>query len=122
MGNTTNQPAPLPVAAFEVDQPVRESQIASPADMMAIGDGFTGNSQFLCDAVASLWRSQSLGGDYPPGSTGRAYARHCEKANVIFCDGHAEGPRLQTLFADDSDTALRPWNRDNQPHRERLTH
>lgn len=122
MGNTTNQPAPLPVAAFEVDQPVRESQIASPADMMAIGDAFTGNRDFLCDAASSLWRSQSVGGDFPPGSTRRAYARHRGKANVVFCDGHVEGPRLQTLFADDTDTALRRWNRDNQAHRERLTH
>jgi hypothetical protein len=28
---------------------------------------------------------------------------------------------LNSLFADDSDAALRRWNRDNQPHRERLT-
>ncbi len=46
---TTNQPAPLPVAPFEVNQPVRESQIANPADMMAVGDGFVGNSRIICD-------------------------------------------------------------------------
>jgi len=42
------------------------------------------------------------------------------KANVVFCDGHVESPTLQFLFADTSDAALSRWNRDHQPHRERL--
>jgi prepilin-type processing-associated H-X9-DG protein len=42
------------------------------------------------------------------------------KANVVFCDGHVESPPLQFLFADTSDAALSRWNRDHQPHRERL--
>jgi hypothetical protein len=40
---------------------------------------------------------------------------------VVFCDGHVEGPRLQSLFGDNSGSALRRWNRDNQPHRERVS-
>src|SRR5262249_26140046 len=91
---------PLPVAAFEVNQPVGESQIASPADMMAVGDGFTGNSQIISDAQGTLWRASFLSQDRPPGSTGRAYARHKGKENVVFCDGHVEVPLLQTLFGD----------------------
>jgi prepilin-type processing-associated H-X9-DG protein len=43
------------------------------------------------------------------------------KANVAFCDAHIESPPLQFLFADTSDAALSRWNRDHQPHRERLT-
>ena len=46
--------------------------------------------------------------------------RHQNKANVVFCDGHVESPTLQFLFADTSDAALSRWNRDYQPHRERL--
>lgn len=115
------QPAPLPVAPFEVNQPVRESQIASPADMMAVGDGFVGNSRIILDFCYSLWRTSSGAESEIAGSTRRAYARHSGKANMVFCDGHVEGPRLKTLFGDDSDSALRRWNRDNQPHRERLT-
>ncbi len=111
---------PLPVTAFEVNPPVGESQIASPADMMAIGDGFAGNSRIIADATTVLRRSD-VRQDSPPGSTGRAYARHKGKENVVFCDGHVEVLLLQTLFADNSDGALRRWNRDNQPHRERLT-
>jgi prepilin-type N-terminal cleavage/methylation domain-containing protein/prepilin-type processing-associated H-X9-DG protein len=120
MGSSTNDTGPQPVSPFEVNQPVRESQIASPADMMAIGDGFAGNSRIIADATSSLWRSAGLRQDFPPGSSRRAYARHRGKAEVVFCDGHVEGPRLQTLFADESDAALSRWNRDHQPHRERL--
>ncbi len=43
------------------------------------------------------------------------------KANVAFCDGHVESPPLPFLFTDTSDAALSRWNRDHQPHRERLS-
>jgi len=119
-GISTNETAPLPVSPFEVNQPVRESQIASPTDMMAIGDGFVGNSRFIADA-SGLWRSAGLRQDYPPGRTRRAYARHQGKAEVVFCDGHVESPTLKFLFEDTSDAALSRWNRDHLPHRERLT-
>jgi prepilin-type processing-associated H-X9-DG protein len=42
------------------------------------------------------------------------------KANVVFCDGHVESPRLPFLLADTSAAALSRWNRDHQPYRERL--
>ncbi|MEI6195830.1 MAG: H-X9-DG-CTERM domain-containing protein [Verrucomicrobiota bacterium] len=42
------------------------------------------------------------------------------KANVVFCDGHVESPTLEFLFKDTSAPALSRWNRDHQPHRERL--
>lgn len=121
MGSAPLQPEPLPVSPFEVNQPVRESQIANPAEMMAIGDGFTGNDLVLCDAMAIIWRSKSILQEFPPASTGRARTRHRGRAEVVFCDGHVEGPQLKRLFGDNDDAALRRWNRDNQPHRERLT-
>ncbi len=118
--NNANWPA-LPVAAFEVNQPVGESQIASPGDMMALGDGIAGNSRIILDGKMHMWRTDGVRQDYPLGSARRAYARHKGKENVVFCDGHVEVPLLQTLFGDNSDSALRRWNRDNQSHRERLT-
>jgi prepilin-type processing-associated H-X9-DG protein len=51
----------------------------------------------------------------------KSYALHQGKANVVFCDGHVESPTLQFLFADTSDAALSRWNRDHQPHREKLS-
>jgi len=40
---------------------------------------------------------------------------------VVFCDGHVESPPLQFLFEDTSADALSRWNRDHEPHREKLS-
>lgn len=51
----------------------------------------------------------------------KSFLRHRNKANVVFCDGHVESPTLRFLFEDTSDAALARWNRDHQPHREKLS-
>lgn len=78
--------------------PVRESQVASPSDMIAIGD----NGPILTRGLF------------------RFTLRHQNNANVLFCDGHVESPTGQSLYLDTSDAALARWNRDNKPHRERF--
>jgi prepilin-type processing-associated H-X9-DG protein/prepilin-type N-terminal cleavage/methylation domain-containing protein len=103
-------------------QPVSESEVASPSEMMAIGDGFYGGYGTIGDGSRWFGRTygiNNLSGNLP-GSTQRAYARHQGKANVVFCDGHVESPTLQLLFEDTSDAALSRWNRDHLPHREKL--
>jgi len=105
-----------PVSPFP---PVHESQVVNPSEMIAIGDGFYGYSGEIRDGT---W---NLGRGYGPTKildrTQRAYTRHQGKANVVFCDGHVESPTLQFLFEDTSDAALSRWNRDHQPHREKLS-
>jgi prepilin-type processing-associated H-X9-DG protein/prepilin-type N-terminal cleavage/methylation domain-containing protein len=98
--------------------PVKESEVASPSEMMAIADGFHGGSGVVRDGAGWLMRDSSTQDNV--GSTKRAYARHDGKANVVFCDGHVESPKLPFLFEDMSDAALVRWNRDHQPHRDRL--
>ena len=88
-------------------RPVAESEVAVPSDMMAIGDGFEGNSLLRRQPIESFVR------------WGNILTRHQGKANVVFCDGHVESPTLKFLFEDDSDAARVRWNRDHQPHRER---
>ena len=106
--------------------PVNESEIASPSEMIAIGDGFVGGGGVVDDGGWTLLRTYGPAGLFHPpadnyaASTRRAYSRHQGKANVVFCDGHVESPTLQFLFEDTSDTALVRWNRDHLPHRERL--
>jgi prepilin-type processing-associated H-X9-DG protein len=98
--------------------PVTDSAVVSPSDMMAIGDDFYGNNGVVND-VGQL--SRKLGAkEVYPGSSKHSYARHEGKANVVFCDGHVESPSFKTLFDDDSDAALRRWNRDHLPHRDLL--
>jgi prepilin-type processing-associated H-X9-DG protein/prepilin-type N-terminal cleavage/methylation domain-containing protein len=105
-----NSPAP----------PIHESEVVSPSEMMAIGDGFKGGNGVIVDGTY-LWLWRTYGVQDYLGSTKRSYARHQGKANVVFCDGHVESPTLQFLFADTSDAALSRWNRDHLPHREKLS-
>ena len=98
--------------------PVSESEIATPSEMMAIGDGFKGGNGVVQDGVGALWRTYDTRGDSE--STRRSSSRHQGKANVVFCDGHVESPALTFLFEDTNDVALVRWNRDHLPHRDRL--
>jgi prepilin-type processing-associated H-X9-DG protein len=86
--------------------PVRDSEVVSPAGMMAIGEIFRSRLAFTRDSIFGL--------------SSVAYQRHQGLANVVFCDGHVESPTLNYLFADTSDEALSRWNRDHQPHRDML--
>ena len=85
---------------------IQESEVASPSDMMALGESFDGRISF----------DRNLNGMDKYGNLNR----HQGKANVVFCDGHVESPTLKFLFEDTSDEALRRWNRDHLPHREKL--
>ncbi len=98
--------------------PVSESAIVRPSELMAIGDGMKGGNGVIEDGDNWLWRCSDVTGY--SGSTAHASARHQGKANVAFCDGHVESPKLAFLFDDISDGALVRWNRDHQPHPEQL--
>jgi len=89
-------------------QPIKESEVAVPSDMMAIGDCFEAN------AIFQRRNFEMLEG------FGNTLTRHQGKANVVFCDGHVESPTLKFLFLDTTDAALARWNRDHRPHPENL--
>ena len=94
--------------------PISESEVAEPSDMMAIGETFVPNA-------ASFIRGSK---DYFANSleeNHHASLCHQGKANVVFCDGHIESPTLKFLFEDTRDEALSRWNRDHQPHHEKLS-
>ena len=100
---------------------VNESEVVSPSDMIAIGDAFLGGPNFVEDGqwLERVSKARLLS----PGLmavTKRAQARHQAKANIVYCDGHADSPTFSYLFVDMSDEALSRWNRDHQPHPELL--
>jgi prepilin-type processing-associated H-X9-DG protein len=102
--------------------PVNETEITSPSEMMAIGDGFVGGNGVIRDGLPAMHRTYDMKNYFgDTDSTKRSYARHQGKANVVFCDGHVESPTLPFLFTDTSDAALSRWNRDHLPHREKLS-
>jgi prepilin-type N-terminal cleavage/methylation domain-containing protein/prepilin-type processing-associated H-X9-DG protein len=98
---------------------VSDSAVVNPSEMIALGDGFTGHDDILSGGSDSMGRIYDLPNIFQ-GDSKEASSRHRGRANVVFCDGHIELPTLQFLFADISDAALSRWNRDHQPHRERL--
>jgi prepilin-type processing-associated H-X9-DG protein len=112
-GHYTLSDTRLPIPA------VQAAEVASPSEMMAIGDGFVGGKSAIEDGAWVLWRTYGMA-DYL-GSTKRAYLRHQGDANVVFCDGHVESPTLKFLFENTNDAALVRWNRDHLPHREKLS-
>jgi prepilin-type processing-associated H-X9-DG protein/prepilin-type N-terminal cleavage/methylation domain-containing protein len=97
------------ISSSQLFAPVPESEVVSPSEMMAIGDSFRGGVYFMREPdLASLDR------------VGFASSRHRGRVNVLFCDGHVESLSLQFVFTDTSDAALIRWNRDHQPHRDKL--
>ena len=82
---------------------MRDLEVVAPADMMAIAD--CDDWTFMRDLDHDFYHHEF---------------RHQNKVNAVFCDGHVESPTLKFLFEDASDEALRRWNRDHLPHREKL--
>ena len=99
--------------------PVKESDIVAPVSTYALGDGLVGNGRNITDGkpIMALRRLNAAETADPK----RVDQRHRGKANVGFCDGHVESVSLPVLFSSDTDAALSRWNRDHQPHRDRLT-
>jgi prepilin-type N-terminal cleavage/methylation domain-containing protein/prepilin-type processing-associated H-X9-DG protein len=125
---------------LEAEVETRESEIVAPGEMMAWADGIIGFSDgiltgawafqrvgdtFVTAAGPINWEADRVLDDGPDGvnlakTTSHAYSRHRGALNVTFCDGHLESVKVNTLYFDTSDAALKRWNKDNQPHREML--
>jgi prepilin-type N-terminal cleavage/methylation domain-containing protein/prepilin-type processing-associated H-X9-DG protein len=99
--------------------PVLESEVLFPSEMIALGDGFEGHDRKVVGGEWWLDRTYTLPDVLY--DTQEPFSRHHNKANVFYCDGHVESPKLTFFFDDTSDAALVRWNRDHQPHLERLT-
>jgi prepilin-type N-terminal cleavage/methylation domain-containing protein len=106
LGNPTNNfglSGHLPSVDLPTVTPIREPEVAVPAQMIAIGES---------DVFVFM---RNLSYDFPYG-----FARHVGRLNELLCDGHVESARLSHLFQDTGDEALAQWNRDHLPHRDRL--
>ncbi len=116
---------------------IRESEVTKPADMIALGDanqmwllspvlkafyGIAGPTTYSGYArldINSWLHSTAPGFGGSGGIKQASRARHRGKLAIVFCDGHVEGIRTEKLF-EKSDTNLRRWNNDNQPHADKL--
>jgi len=102
---------------------VPESDVLVPADMIAVGDA----AMKVGAGRLDYWGfeiGRAPDGRFSNGSPAPAFKdanrlarnRHRGRWNLVFCDGHVEGPRLEQVFFDDSAASRRRWNRDNEPH------
>jgi prepilin-type N-terminal cleavage/methylation domain-containing protein/prepilin-type processing-associated H-X9-DG protein len=97
--------------------PVHESQVVAPSQMLAMGDSITGWDGTYRDS-SQFMRVSSARDEL--GSSERVKRRHGGMLNVLFSDGHVTPLLLDFLFADKAERALSQWNRDNEPHAERI--
>ena len=105
------------------DLPVREPEVVSPVDMIAIGDGYGGTTDGKVERTV-LTIEREIPRPRPPNfvdyGTPAARRLHQGRLSVAFCDGHVESPKIEKLFFERTEASLKRWNRDNEPHFERL--
>lgn len=102
-------------------EPTHEADVVAPSDMIALGDATGNGPGDSVMATEGMLRRSKVGsvtvvGDPSPWIR-YAERRHQGRLNLTFCDGHIESAKARALFLDQSDNALRRWNRDNLPHR-----
>src|SRR5262249_8163832 len=106
-------------------RPTRESQVRSPADMIALGDGYTAFATPAATPVSlgPMMELDSLGRDsYSLGATSMLSVgpntlrrRHRGLLNMAFCDGHVEDGRIYNWYFSHTDRDLQRWNATNLP-------
>jgi prepilin-type N-terminal cleavage/methylation domain-containing protein/prepilin-type processing-associated H-X9-DG protein len=122
-----------PWGSFE---PVPESMVVNPSDMIAFGDAvpkdlapYTGTRPSLILGASVVLGDGYLDGGLDPANLYLTEAlpattpleRACEDRhgglwNMGFCDGHTETLRRQNIFNIYNREVMKRWNRDNQPH------
>lgn len=90
-------------------KPVAISQVLSPSQMYAIGDGFKGWQNAIEDGSSVLRRHVSAADKYA--SSARAGKRHSGAANVAAVAGNVSAISLHDLFQSESAEHLFNWNR-----------
>jgi prepilin-type N-terminal cleavage/methylation domain-containing protein/prepilin-type processing-associated H-X9-DG protein len=117
---------------------IEESRVRVPSDMIAVGDatliwtpaalmrllygdqydkdGYDGMALLDINSRNGVERPNYAGS---PGVISATLKRHSGRYNIAFCDGHVEGVPRDSLFRK-SDTELRRWNNDHEPHADLL--
>ena len=113
LNNTFNPPFGL--GGDVGTSPVRDTQVRSPSNMIAIGD-------VRSDAVVVNFNANldPVINDAPdnaaPWHTQVPCNRHNYRTDLMFCDGHAEGPKRNDVINPADPNWRARWNNDNDPH------
>jgi prepilin-type N-terminal cleavage/methylation domain-containing protein/prepilin-type processing-associated H-X9-DG protein len=91
---------------------VKDSQVKSPSQMIAIGEVPAVKTGMNFNA------NMDVSDDVPP-HTQRPSNRHNYHTDMLFADGHAEGPKRSDVINPTANWPWRNrWSNDNQPHNE----
>lgn len=90
---------------------VKETQVVSPSDMIAIGDVPAVKTGMQFNANMDVTDDSK----YHPQ---RPANRHNYRTDLLFADAHVDAPKRSDVIKPDSDTWRRRWNNDNTPHYE----
>ena len=92
------------IGADSPAEPVRESDVAAPADMIALGDNVSSDvHRNLTIVIGAIGRSLEDVHATPGTSAWTKRRRtHSGVVNVVFCDGHLEGNNIGQLYLDRS--------------------
>lgn len=94
--------------------PVKDSMVASPSQMIAVGDVPAQQNAGLISFNANMDPTDST-----PGHTQWPSNRHNYRTDLLCTDGHVESPRRNDVIDPKRDNPWRSrWNNDNQPHNE----
>ena len=112
-----------PVAGPEDIRAIRESEVVSPAEMIAVGDAIlvrwaVGENKTETVGLYDLSHGLRFPDQVTPSWRPEFKKRHGGRWNVLFSDGHVRTMRTRELFGYRRDEVRQRWNNDNQPHRE----
>jgi prepilin-type N-terminal cleavage/methylation domain-containing protein/prepilin-type processing-associated H-X9-DG protein len=109
-------------------QATREASVRSPADMLAMADGFTRSTNPEWDGAKTQLTigPRSMGNhgllvSAVPYKKQTSFKTHRGRFNRVYCDGHIEFEDFNQAYFP-SDDYLRRWNNDNEPHPEHLAY
>jgi prepilin-type processing-associated H-X9-DG protein len=98
-------------------QPVRESQVVAPVEMVALTEVVVFG--FLVGAENILPNGGFTLTTYAKSGQETGYPHYDSQLNELFCDGHV-GSITKREIASGTDAVKRRWFNDNQPHHELL--
>jgi prepilin-type N-terminal cleavage/methylation domain-containing protein len=93
---------------FDASRPIKDTEVASPSEMFALGDARVFDNTFL----------QTIGGPWifygfrDPFQSTNKFVPHAPIVNIACVDGHTESAKIDRIF-DPSSSLHHRWNRDN---------
>jgi prepilin-type N-terminal cleavage/methylation domain-containing protein/prepilin-type processing-associated H-X9-DG protein len=115
----------------KITTPTRDTAVAAPSEMIALGDDFSRSINPAYDGFISLPHMNIAPAVHsavnlvkgsksePPPKKQPTFVSHRGRANRAFVDGHLEAEDMRRPFKA-TDTELRRWTKDHLPHRELL--